>query len=170
MSTLHIEAIRKRLEAATPGPWINRPYGVIQRVPSAPEDGYIVLWDDEARSKGLGTENFDLIANAPEDIAFLLAEVERLRELGVEHIRDHCIRLNEECGKTKRLEAKLTQAEAERIHWPALTLFVVSHVLALGGLYYAIEIQENIFFALPFLMVLASPAHLWPPMFRRDEQ
>lgn len=107
---LDIEAIKKRLKAATPGPWasdttksegsygggddtyegysayqliveingkaevladsLNSTYGMVDV--ESDEDG-TSAWDDIAR------RNFDLIANAPDDIAALIAEVERLR-------------------------------------------------------------------------------------------
>ena len=60
MSTLDLEPIKERLAAATPGPW---DFHIIP-----PEIG------------GMGTgADAEFIANAPEDIAALIAEVERLR-------------------------------------------------------------------------------------------
>lgn len=85
MSAVDIAAIRERLAAATPGPWLVYPYdeglvvsdviinGIVEvaRVDSpGPHDGGL---DDAAY------DDLDLIANAPSDLAALCDEVERLR-------------------------------------------------------------------------------------------
>lgn len=66
--------IQARLEAATPGPWFRESDGVYNATRS-----YLVTptgdsWQD--------TVDAEFIANAPADVAWLLAEVDRLTKLG----------------------------------------------------------------------------------------
>ena len=92
MSTLDLEPIKARLDKAHTewGPW---------RAKEDSWDGYSVVIDDngpgvsiiaeqigQGEDEGRGDAEF--IANAPEDIAALVAEVERLREQ-VEAVREH---------------------------------------------------------------------------------
>ena len=82
---IDLEAIRARWAAATPGPWTACPYGIYVFGPGMEmvADNH---FDQEhiARGRGVGgrlptAENLTAIAAAPDDIAALLAEVERLR-------------------------------------------------------------------------------------------
>ena len=76
---LDLEVIKARLAAATPGPWEQMPSknkGGVDRYVGPPGCGPICemsvireKWGDDMR----------LIANAPTDLAALVAEVERLR-------------------------------------------------------------------------------------------
>ena len=77
-----IEEIRERLTSATPGPWRideNDPTIFDSIVSTANDEPW--GWVEVARSLG---PDSDLIASAPADIAFLLAEVERLRAKNAE--------------------------------------------------------------------------------------
>lgn len=76
------KAIRKRLEAATPGPWRVETVGELQghilakRFGDGPSDEVSLGWLER-------DEDNEFIAHAPADIVGLLAEVERLRaEIG----------------------------------------------------------------------------------------
>ena len=85
MATLDLDPIKERLAAATPGPW---------RVWHDPDPSKVrstaveTAWcygdiegDTELITDYLPTgADAEMIANAPEDIAALVAEVERLRE------------------------------------------------------------------------------------------
>ena len=85
MTTLDLEPIKERLAAATPGPW---------RVWHDPDPSKVrstaveTAWcygdiegDTELITDYLPTgADAEMIANAPEDIAALISEVERLRE------------------------------------------------------------------------------------------
>ena len=74
--TDRIDEIRERLTSATPGPWRideNDPTSFDSIVSTANDEPW--GWVEVARSLG---PDSDLIASAPADIAFLLAEVERL--------------------------------------------------------------------------------------------
>lgn len=67
-----LQEIRARLDAATPGPWHVHPVGSIE-VRRLDYSGFVVAranHDDDA----------DLIAHAPADLAWLLAEIDALRE------------------------------------------------------------------------------------------
>lgn len=91
MSPERLAEIRARLEAATPGPWKARR----TRTDLAFHVPAMVVWE---RSEGTtrvltfvavceaalapNDANADLIANAPTDLADLLAEVERLEQVG----------------------------------------------------------------------------------------
>lgn len=79
-----LDEIRERLDAATPGPWR----------PDNDEPGYVIAPDDPSGWDGyliastvdhdgglfVQEHNAELIAHAPQDLADLLAEVERLRD------------------------------------------------------------------------------------------
>lgn len=71
-----LDEIKARLEKATPGPWaVAGRNGYLNQVEIAPAI---------ATAYGAGEEvqaNAALIAHAPADIAYLLGEVERLREV-----------------------------------------------------------------------------------------
>lgn len=86
----HIEQIKARLERATPGPWEvfeHRDHSGLEAGPPHTEEylrGYVnrVCGDSEWMRRGVTEQqrnDFRFIANAPSDIEFLLAEVERLR-------------------------------------------------------------------------------------------
>ena len=75
--TLYLDPIRARLAAATPGPWEVDECSDETTVIVAGSDLTIIcseLWQGWE-----GTQDAALIANAPADLAALLAEVERLR-------------------------------------------------------------------------------------------
>lgn len=90
--TLDLEPIRARLAAATPGPWFRRQIGTL-----APEvaSHHTTTWYGSPCTEAVVTHGFhndndldlDLIANAPSDLAALLAEAERLRE-SVQRVRE----------------------------------------------------------------------------------
>ena len=67
--------IRARLDAATPGPWFHYPGE--PWVTNATDEPRIIVATVSPRMTG---DNADLIAHAPADIAWLLAEVERLQK------------------------------------------------------------------------------------------
>lgn len=80
MTDERLAAIRARLDAATPGPWLikaDQPYP--QRI-CANDDG-LVLIAETFTDPAWPPADADLIANAPTDLADLIAEVERLRYL-----------------------------------------------------------------------------------------
>ena len=75
--TLYLDPIRARLAAATPGPWEVDECSEETTVIVAGSDLTIIcseLWQGWE-----GTQDAALIANAPTDMAALVAEVERLR-------------------------------------------------------------------------------------------
>ena len=88
MSTLDIEAIKTRLAAATPGPWVSnwsQPSGDERCEQILAENGDEVvgaLWYDGLHL-AVNEKDADLIAHAPADIAALLAENARLRAVVV---------------------------------------------------------------------------------------
>lgn len=83
------EAIRKRTEAATEGPWNWRGWGntLIGR---GSRIGYVVkaVKVEIDAEIDVNSKDADFIANAREDVPKLLAEVERLRE-GLESIAEY---------------------------------------------------------------------------------
>lgn len=91
-NTERIEQIKQRLEAATPGPWESHLYGGMKDgewedhhcaiwTPGPPGSFFLnaicgrdpIVWDE----KYLTSENAELIAHAPSDLAFAIAEIER---------------------------------------------------------------------------------------------
>lgn len=85
MTSLDVEAIRARCEAATPGPWFaatsNRRkdgIGVVGRLADRGTGKAIAVFAGEPRSRNADAE---FTAAAREDVPALLAEVERLQAL-----------------------------------------------------------------------------------------
>ena len=86
MSTLDLEPIKERLEAATPGPWsfhiLPQPVGITAATIHSEHGPRETCWtvDLPPEIGGMGTEkDAEFITHSPEDIAALLDEVERLR-------------------------------------------------------------------------------------------
>ena len=87
MSTLDLEPIKERLDEATPGPWdfyvLPQSAGITVATIHSEHGPRETCWtvDLPPEIGGMGTEkDAEFIANAPEDIAALISEVERLRE------------------------------------------------------------------------------------------
>ena len=86
MTTLDLEPIKERLDEATPGPWefhvLPQPVGITAATIHSEHGPRETCWtvDLPPEIGGMGTEkDAEFIANAPEDIASLISEVERLR-------------------------------------------------------------------------------------------
>lgn len=94
-----IAQIRARLGAATPGPWQTWPDGADESVESASVGRFVCHMNSNMRQF---REDASLIANAPADLAWLLAEVERLEAERV-HAADTIRRLNGLNGHLGRL-------------------------------------------------------------------
>lgn len=75
---LDLQPIKARLAAATPGPWTASP-NVQPRGVAAVAEVNTVLVLSSGPLYGSPAQDADLIANAPTDLAALVAEVERLR-------------------------------------------------------------------------------------------
>ena len=79
MTTLDLEPIKARLEAAAPGKWeYIENTGMYGNVLVSELDDGSGMWIDTGLE--LETGDAELIAHAPEDIAALIREVEELRE------------------------------------------------------------------------------------------
>lgn len=136
MSALDIAAIRKRLDAATPGEWQRIGWDVTGNCTYL----FSVLSDPEKRGREdvqQATRNLNFIAGAPEDIRVLLAEVARLTALPGGEMIEHrmarpgamvgCERLDGTlhihpkaetcavCGPRLVLENEQLRAEVERL-------------------------------------------------------
>ena len=84
MTTFDLEPIKERLAAATPGPW-EMSYDADDKwtsITGQPYDdgGQWLVCPEVATCEGEPDADSTFIAHAPEDIAALVAEVERLRE------------------------------------------------------------------------------------------
>lgn len=89
--SIDLDAIRARVDAATPGPW----RVVQEHGRDIADEGYSRIWiqaeageqhdiadlidDDSANGSPLADENAEFIAHARQDITDLLAEVDQLR-------------------------------------------------------------------------------------------
>jgi len=107
-----ISQIRERLAKATPGPWIEGD-GFIRAVKGGLNENWDIL---EIVEEGPDAKpNTDFIAHAPEDIAFLLAEVERLTAENAAFDK----RSDEYTKSAQSLIAELASAKAdkERLDW-----------------------------------------------------
>ena len=120
---LNLEPIKARLAAATPGPWEMMPSknkGGVDRFVGPPGCDFPVCemfvinekWGDDMR----------LIANAPTDLAALVAEVERLREQ-VEHGKATMLPILEQVEALKRRH-EVDQAQI-RAYEKALTWYAL---------------------------------------------
>ena len=78
MTTLDLEPIKERLAEATPGPWFADDDGGVSTEPHACTMTSTPIVDTEGCGMG-NPKDATFIANAPSDIAALVAEVERLR-------------------------------------------------------------------------------------------
>ena len=83
---LDLEPIKERLDGATPGPWdfyiLPQPVGITAATIHSEHGPRETCWtvDIPPEIGGMGTEkDAEFIAHAPEDIAALISEVERLR-------------------------------------------------------------------------------------------
>ena len=86
MTTLDLEPIKERLDGATPGPWdfcvLPQPVGITVATIHSEHGPRETCWtvDLPPEIGGMGTEkDAEFIAHAPDDLAALVAEVERLR-------------------------------------------------------------------------------------------
>lgn len=81
-SSQRLQEIQSRLDAATPGPWVYEPSDAIDCVPEINvhyvSDQVSVADDDPPLCSLMFEENARFIANAPEDIAWLIQEHHRL--------------------------------------------------------------------------------------------
>jgi hypothetical protein len=109
MTPAQLDAIKSRLAAATSGPWVQAPNKALSDAVCI--DGYDGKVQVCRMWKG---GNATLIANAPTDIAALLAEVERLRTMSTvemmcenESVRQHVVEWEARCLKA--------EAEVERL-------------------------------------------------------
>ena len=95
---LDLEPIKQRLAAATPGPWHHGGLGAINTI-----KGEAVFQIAGARSStNQWMPDTLLIANAPTDLAALIAEVERLRgEPAKDHLAEHL----RECAECREAAA-----------------------------------------------------------------
>ena len=85
MTDAELQAIRDKLAKATPGPWQPHPRSVYQDVEGDEMGGlgFDVDGPPEPQLRGQFSRGADanFIAHAPEDIAALLEEVDRLRDI-----------------------------------------------------------------------------------------
>ena len=86
MTTIDLDPIKERLAVATPGPWdfsvLPQSVGITVATIHSEHGPRETCWtvDLPPEIGGMGTEkDAEFIAHAPEDIAALVAEVERLR-------------------------------------------------------------------------------------------
>lgn len=90
-----LSAIKARLSAATPGPWVNRPGGVVQ----SQTVSRIIFWDDEPNQGDTHERikpDYDFIAHAPTDLLRLISALElaiERHELSLE-LSEHAARLH----------------------------------------------------------------------------
>jgi len=85
MTDEELAAIRERLSAATPGPWVSYDGHEIDRVvnPDDAREDELIVGSLPYESGGVvREEDTDFIAHAPDDVRTLLAEVECLRARG----------------------------------------------------------------------------------------
>jgi hypothetical protein len=85
-TSTEIENIRVRCEAARPGPWT----AIIEGRDQTSGSSFIMIGEGQKREEDLyltgddkpvSIPDYDFIANARQDIPFLLAEIERLKGL-----------------------------------------------------------------------------------------
>jgi hypothetical protein len=104
--TDRLAEIKARLAAATPGPW-EIPEGSLNG--NAWAIGPIVGYDYDALGVTADDPNAMLVSHAPADIAWLVAEIERLR--GAD---ETCLKLAADCDSLSYENSKLRK-EVERL-------------------------------------------------------
>lgn len=107
--------ILKKLEEmekkATPGPWVNRPSGIVQRQGGS---GPIIFWDDHPKTENKDWKaNYELIAETRTALPVLIAVI-REQQKAIEFYAEQ-----EEWDKAEindgGLEARETQAKVEQM-------------------------------------------------------
>jgi len=78
LSDQEIANIRKRCEAASPGPWRS----CLEKRDKFSGSDFIQTPNDDMYISGCGEADYDFIANARQDIPMLLSEIDRLRSIG----------------------------------------------------------------------------------------
>lgn len=101
-----LDAIRAMLAAATPGPW-----EYLADADLVMGDDHQSIVADPRHGCGRGEANAALIAHAPDDLAWLVGEVERLRGATLTPLEDARLAVLHE---TERLEAEVERLRAER--------------------------------------------------------
>ncbi len=96
---MKLSDLKKLEQAATPGPWINKPSGIVQR---AGGDGPLIFWDDDGPNK---QADYALIAACRTMLPKLLTLAEVVSIPGFDPAQDH--------KDHKRLRDALKQLESE---------------------------------------------------------
>ena len=128
--SIDLDAIKARLAKATPGPWLLQGAQSDYDISGEGErvDGWNVgprvLEIDLRDPRHLTLSNAELIANAPSDLAALVAEVERLRERIADFEDDFRKVTSETCAPDERhcscvphLRADVTRERAASVAW-----------------------------------------------------
>ena len=120
-----IEAIKGRLTAATPGPW-RRDGNHRAKVRGGDGDTLTRVVPESSDEPWSLTDeaNADLIAHAPGDIAALIAEVERLREVNdgylLEMGRQHALLRDQKRGENAERAAVVAWLREQVADWEGL--------------------------------------------------
>lgn len=77
MKQLDLEAIQKRCDASTPGPWVSH----IEGRDHVGGDSVIVTGGEDIYLTGATSADQDFIAHAKQDIPLLIEEIDRLKQL-----------------------------------------------------------------------------------------
>ena len=128
MTTLDLEPIKERLAAATPGPWdfhvLPQSVGITVATIHSEQGPREKRWTADLPPEigGVGTEkDAEFIANAPEDIAALIAEVERLRATVIveQNRRQPWVKLaHQNSQEVKRLRKQVEAVRAATANHP----------------------------------------------------
>lgn len=139
MTELELNAIRARLDAATPGPWFTGMSGghwyVLDNDITCDIEGQIC-----SLNRRHAEANADLIANAPSDLAALLAEVDILSGLLSDRVQDSDLAVEAARRERARCVAMADERRGQEEEWAKLAepgparQFHVARSLALGGL------------------------------------
>ena len=116
--TDRLDEIRARAEAATPGPWreLDAAYGMIVH-DTGPDSAQIIVLADSR----FGGPDSTFIAHAREDIPYLLAEIERLRDAAERAFGNVNARNETLEAEVERLRDALdTEKEANATKWRKL--------------------------------------------------
>ena len=126
-----LQAIQKRLENATPGPWVfnilPQSVGITVATIHSEHGPRETCWtvDLPPEIGGMGTkEDAEFIAHAPEDIAALLAEVERLKGR-IEKVRElhkPIDALNTSVNRIQQVCVGCGQDDGNWERWPCPTI------------------------------------------------
>lgn len=137
------EAIRARVEKATPGPWRSEPTSNDYAILFPDGSGVALVWDwsENGEKTPEAVANADFIAHARTDIPALLAEVDRLREALKPFARYAANMDRRADDEITSVEIELSAAESQEVREHAIKAGVPADAFLSGPDYLAVSLD-----------------------------